>query len=69
MTGDPEGIVDGKQVGFSLDQIVLSPRAVLKTDTEVKHLLKSAGVWNEITGVNKSKMLAQVSKPISPAFG
>jgi hypothetical protein len=69
LTGSPDGIVDDKLVGFSLEQAILNPHIAQKTDGEVKHLLKQSGAWNETMGVDKAKVGASLSKPMSSALG
>ena len=56
LTGSPDGIADGKLVGFSLEQAKLHPEVAQKTDAELKALLQSSKAWNETTGVNKSRV-------------
>jgi len=57
-------MVNGKLVGFSLEQAILNPDVAQKTDGEVKELLTSSGVWSETTGVNKAKLKENLEKTI-----
>jgi hypothetical protein len=48
--------VNGKLIGFSLEQAILNPDVAQKTDGEVKHLLKQSGAWSETMGVDKARV-------------
>jgi len=65
LTGNPDGMVDGKLVWFSLEQAIRTPNVAQKTDGELKALLTGSGMWNETTGVDKAKMLDELAKPIT----
>jgi len=64
LTGNPEGKVNGKLVGFSLEQAILNPDVPQKTDADVKHLLKRSGAWSETMGVNRMKVEEKLEEPI-----
>ena len=55
-------MVDGKLIGFSLDQAILNPDVAQKTDAETKELLRQSGVWNEVSGMDKSEMVERLSR-------
>jgi len=69
LTGSADGMIDGKLIGFSLQQAILNPDVAQKTDGEVKHLLKQSGAWSEGMGVDKVKVEKILAKPMSPALG
>jgi len=56
--------VEGKLIGFSLDQAILNPDVAQKTDGEVKHLLKQSGAWSEMMGVDRVKVEERLGEPI-----
>lgn len=55
-------MVDGKLIGFSLDQAILNPDVAQKTDAETKELLRRSGVWTELNGVDKTKTADMLSR-------
>jgi hypothetical protein len=61
MTQSPDGMVNGKQIGFSLDPTKMTSLGETKTESEVIHLLKQAGVWSEGVGVNKEEVRRRLS--------
>lgn len=63
LTGNPDGTVDGKLIGFSLDQAILNPDVAQKTDADVKHLLKRSGAWSETIGVDRVKVEERLEEP------
>ena len=65
LTWNPEGTVDGKLIGFSLDQAIANPDVAQKTDGEVKHLLKRSGAWSETMGVDRVKVGERLMEPIN----
>jgi len=64
LTGNPDGMVDGKLVWYSLDQAILNPEVAQKNDAEMKQLLTSSWVWSENTGVNRATLTEKLSKPL-----
>ncbi len=57
-------MVDGKLIGFSIDQAILNPDVAQKSDAETKELLRRSGVWNEVGGVDKAAMQDRLSRRV-----
>lgn len=65
LTGNPEGKIDGKLIGFSLEQVIMNPDVPQKTDADVKYLLKRSGAWSETMGVDRVKIEEKLQEPIN----